>query len=75
VQDKQFRLRTGGDRVGPAFVIAELDEQSLVVKLLYDRADPRASCCAGSSVSNATTSKTNGLSFFASFSPSSAPNR
>src|SRR5258708_15928264 len=43
VQDEQVRPRAGGDRVGATLVVAELHEQSIVVKLLDDRADLPAS--------------------------------
>ncbi len=39
VQDQELRPRAGRDRVGTTVVVAELDEQRLVVKLLDDRAD------------------------------------
>jgi hypothetical protein len=68
VQDEQVRPRAGRDRVGAASVVAELDEQHLVIELLEDSADlPACKRCAGRSASNATTSKTDGLSFFAFF--------
>ena len=39
MQDQQVRPRAGCDRVGATLLVAELYEQSLVVKLLDDRAD------------------------------------
>jgi hypothetical protein len=69
MQDQQLFPRAGSDGVGATLIVAELHEQGLVVQLLNDRADlAAASRGAGRSVSNATTSKRDGLSVFAPFS-------
>jgi hypothetical protein len=38
VQNQHARPRTGRDRVGATLIIAELHEERLLVKLLYNRA-------------------------------------
>ena len=77
MQDEQVRLRAGRDRVGTTLVVAELHEQSLVVKQFDDGADlPAGKSLRGRSVSNVTTSRTDGLSLFAPFFAFiTAPNR
>jgi hypothetical protein len=39
MQNEQICSRAWRDRVGATLIVAELDEQSLVVKLLNDRPD------------------------------------
>ncbi len=77
MQNQKLRTRHRRDRVGAAVVVAEFDQRSFVAEDSTTVPTwPRASLCAGTSYSSATTSSTDGPFLSARFASAiTAPSR